>query len=298
MKKSSRNLDRVQRWMHSVITHPDGIGAGIDSEGAQAEIDITQDAVEDVIKPSETQSSLERLQVYGNAYYARLIECLQDEFPTLMYALDENAFIGFAMEYLQVYPSQSYTLAELGKNFPKFLEETRPDKEEQDSEDSSPDWVDLMIDIARLERTYSEVFDGEGVEEKPLLQPEDFANIPPEQIGEIKLQPVPCLRLMTFSFSVHDYATAVRQEESPDYPQAEPTWLAITRRDYIVRRVSISYDQYIVLKCLQKGMTLAESIGQAVDATKTSMEEFASLLQEWFQKWTAAGYFEKVILPE
>ena len=75
---------------------------------------------------SKRRTSVERLEVYANAYYARLLECLRDEFPALLHAVGEEVFDGLAFGYLQAYPSTSYTLSNLSRNFARFLEETRP----------------------------------------------------------------------------------------------------------------------------------------------------------------------------
>ena len=140
----------------------DGVEAGLDSVEARDAIDVSPDQVEDVVDPSKRRTSIERLEVYANAYYARLLECLRDEFPALFHALGEEVFDGLAFGYLQFYPSRSYTLSDLSRQFAEYLEETRP--RDDDDANGSPSWPDFMIDLARLERCYSEVFDGPGAE--------------------------------------------------------------------------------------------------------------------------------------
>ena len=41
---------------------------------------------------SQALTALERLAIYGHAYYARLLECLREEFPVLKHALGEELF--------------------------------------------------------------------------------------------------------------------------------------------------------------------------------------------------------------
>ena len=100
-------LDRLQRWMQSVITHPDGVAAGIDSETARELIEIRSGSIEQVISRSKALDSIQRLHVYGNAYYARLIDCMKGEFPATLAALGDESFGGFVMGYLQSCPSTS-----------------------------------------------------------------------------------------------------------------------------------------------------------------------------------------------
>src|SRR5260221_5406964 len=121
-----QSLDIGQRWMPAVIMHPEGVDAGLASDSARQHLDVAPEDVEQVIARSEAQTSVERLSIYANAYYARLLECLGEEFPVLKRTLDEETFDAFAMDYLQHYPSQSYTLGKLGENFMRYLAETRP----------------------------------------------------------------------------------------------------------------------------------------------------------------------------
>ena len=49
-----------------------------------------------MISPSQALSSVERLAIYANAYYARLLECLGEEFPVLKQTLGDETFEAFA----------------------------------------------------------------------------------------------------------------------------------------------------------------------------------------------------------
>jgi hypothetical protein len=293
MSAEPRQLEQIERWMRAVIMHPDGVVAGIHSADARAEIEIESSDLDRVVEPSLRLSSLERLKVYGNAYYARLLDCLREEFPALKHAVGDEAFDALAFGYLQACPSNSYTLARLGERFPGYLSETRPPREVDSPE---PDWPQFMVDLATLERTYSEVFDGPGVEGLPLLTVDELRTIPSDRWEDVSLQTVPCLRLLEFHFPVHNYATAVKQGDSPEFPEAGPVFLAISRREYIVRRWELEPAEFRLLQFLQSGMTLGEAIQTVADSEMdpASSEDFANRLQGWFTKWSAAGLFASV----
>src|SRR5260221_14393035 len=141
-------LGQIQRWMQATIMHPVGVAEGAASEPARSQIDVGPDGLETVVTRSRAQTALERLEVYSHAYYARLLECLREEFPVLKHALGEEVFDAFAVGYLQQYPSRSYTLFRLSENFPRYLAETRPD-----GNGAYADWPDFLIDLATLEQT-------------------------------------------------------------------------------------------------------------------------------------------------
>lgn len=284
-------LARIQQWMQSVIMHPDGVVAGIESPATRTLIDVAPGQVEDVICRSAAQTSIERLHVYANAYYARLLEVLDSEFPALVHALGEELFQDFAFGYLQQYPSQSYTLGDLSAKFPEYLAHTRPPRESVDAE---PDWADFLVDMATLERTYSEVFDGPGVEGQRLLQTDDLHEIATASWPSVRLVPVPCLKLLTLRFAVHEYATAVRRQENPSLSEPSPTWLVVTRRDYVVRRVAVDETEFAALAVLVGGGTIADSLEAAENRWTGDFDGLAREVQRWFRDWSAAGYIQRI----
>jgi hypothetical protein len=286
------DLDQIQRWMQSAIMNPDGIAEGIASPQTRRLIDIGPEEAERVIKRSKSLTALERLAIYANAYYARLLECLREEFPVLKHALGEEIFDSFAAGYLELYPSRSYTLFNLGTSFPRFLAETRPDRQGQDSPAVS--WPDFLIDIATLELTFSEVFDGPGIERLDLLDAAQLRMISPEALLEARLVGVPCLRLLALNYPVHHYHTAVRRNEEPDLPGPAPTWLAVTRQRFVVRHFELSRSAYELLHALLAGEKLGDAIGCALEVAGPEAEHLADHLQTWFYDWASEGFFSAV----
>lgn len=283
------DLERIQRWMQNVITDPDGVIAGIDREESRLLIDVSVDRVDQVIQRSRNQTSIERLGIYGNAYLARLLGCLRDEFPAMAFALGAETFDAFCFGYLQAYPSHSYTLAELGGQFPKYLADTRPSGVADDQ--GYPGWPDFLIDLATLERVYSEVFDGPGIENRPSLDADALSQIKPEQWPDARLIPAPCLRLLTLRFPVHEYITAVRGETETEFPQPSATNLAVTRRDFVVRRRALSGDEFDLLRELVGGAPVGRAIERAASAPGVQADRLAVGLRDWFRSWAASGYF-------
>jgi hypothetical protein len=285
-----RDLAQLQRWMQAVLMHPAGVAEGVASETARREIDLSSDDAERVVTRSRALSALERLAIYNRAYYARLLDCLRESYPVLCHALGEDAFGSFALDYLQKYPSHSYTLNDLGTNFPRYLRESRP------TDGAGPSWPDFIIDLATLEWTYNEVFDGPGVEGRRLVRPDHLRKIDPARWPEARLVPVPCLRLLSLRYPVHDYYTAVRRKKEPDFPDAAETLLAVTRRRYVIRRHELTRPQYVLLEALLSAASVGEAIRRAADVTADDEDRFAADLGRWFRDWTAEGFFLRVDL--
>lgn len=278
------DLERVQRWMLSVITHPDGINEGADAGEARRWIDAGAGKLESVVTRSRKLSASERLAVYGNAYYARLLDCLGEVFPVLLRTLGEDTFQGFAFSFLESYPSKSYTLNELGRRFPGFLRETRPEDED------ALEWADFLIDLAELEWAIYEVFDGPGLESEEGMVLPNFSAIPQDEWLSLHFHVAPCLRLLEFSWPVNAHYTTVRaSDEGLDlaFPARTTSWLALSRRNYIVRRYPLDEAQCGLLHQFSQGKSLGEALEFLLEHDKISPETLERELPRWFHEWAS-----------
>lgn len=293
MNDCLRDAARLQRWMQAVIMHPEGVSQGVDSTEARHHVDISIDQLEDLICRSERLTSRERLSIYGNAYYARLLECLRSVFPQFAKAVGDDAFDELGVGYLQSYPSRSYTLDALGANFPDYLQETRPDRDAESGQREA--WPDFLIELATLEWAIHQVFDGPGDERQPAWSFESVRHDVASRWPNVQLLPSPSLRLLSFRFPVNDHYTSLRQatgeHDRPTVPDPEPTWLAITRRDYVVRRHPLRHSQFALLSQILSGEKLGRAIAEAAAVEAGLLDHFSRNLQEWFCTWMVAGFF-------
>jgi putative DNA-binding protein len=285
------SLDAIQRWLQAVVTNPAGVEAGIHSDDARREIDITSDAVETMICPSTRQSSLERLAVYANAYFLRLLECLRELFPCLTDALGRDSFDAFAAGYLQRHPPESYTLHRLADRFVAFLTETQP------AQDAA--WAGFVVDLARLELAIERVFDARGPEADPWpdeSQPDIGHIIPCSDLSaadlsaDTRLVPTPGLTLLEFQWPVSSYYTQWKQGERPDWPPPKPQHIALVRRDYIVRRHELSPVMHELLSLLTQRLPIGQAIAQTAStnpATDLSPDE----VRDWMMQWVRNRFF-------
>ena len=109
MRNGRHDLEAIQRWMQTVIMHPGGVTAGVDSAESRQHIDVSTHNLEQVVTRSSSLTPLQRLGIYSHAYLARLQECLRAEFPVLAHALGEELFNLFAFDYLSALSvAQSY----------------------------------------------------------------------------------------------------------------------------------------------------------------------------------------------
>jgi hypothetical protein len=277
-------FEQIQRWMQSVIMHPGGVEVGTTSAPAREHLQIDANELNSVIAPSQSLSSAERLEIYARAYYARLIECLRAEYPMLLRAIGEDLFDQFAIDFLQRYPSTSYTLSHLGTKFPHYLREVRPSAGEADA------WPDFLIDLAELERLYSDVFDGPGIEKIAPLNATALQGLSAEQWAKTRLTPAPCLRLVSLDYPVHTYYRRLKKNEEARPPAKRTTLLAITRRDYVVRPLELDVTECGLLSALVDGQLLGEAISE-IGSRCDDFDAFAANLRGWFERWMSERFF-------
>jgi hypothetical protein len=272
-----RDLEAIQRWMQGVI-----MNAG----AAPAD----EEELRRTLTRSRQLTAAERLAIYHNAYHARLLECLREEFPVLRQALGEETFDAFAFGYLVAYPSRSYTLTQLGTRFAQYLAETCP----AEADGGQAGWAAFVIDLATLEWTFSEVFDGPGVEGEPLFDAAALAALSPERWLQTRLAPVPCLRLLRLRTPAHEYYAAARDGQEPAPPAPRDTFLAVTRREYVVRHHALHAAEFAVLGALVAERPVAEALAGAAGLLAG---DAAALLGGWFQRWAANGFFRAALPP-
>ena len=287
-------LDRLQRWMQSIVTHPRGVGSGVASSDALDNINVNLDAIESIVKPSATLSGEERLAIYCRSYHARLLECFHGMFPALLRALGAEVFNLFVLAYLEKYPARSYTLDHLADDFAQHLAETRPDATAPPGE--REDWPDFICELAMLEWVFLKIYDGPGVEGRPMPIAQDVLSIPLDRIAEVRVTPAPCLRLFAFRYPVHIYMLAVRRKEEPELPALAQTFLAATRKEHQVKLHELSEAQYAFLKALEcSARTVGEVLNEGGSLNDSSSDRIT--IQNWLCDWTAKGFFESVRVP-
>jgi hypothetical protein len=286
----------TESWMLLVITHQDGVVAGANQSTARNLIDDPGIGLDHVVKSTSNWSAIDRLGIYWNAYFARLQDCLRDEFPVLRINLGEELFDDFVSGYLEAQPPSSYTLARLGANFANYLSETRPVREDCTDIPNAPDWADFIADLAAFEWGLSDAFDGPGTEHLKRSLPNSLDHLS-DQSDDLQLTFAPCLHLHAYQFPVHAYHAAVKAGDEPEHCPPRQTFLAITRQDFIVKYYPLGATEYSLLKRLLSGESLSEALEGIWSEDDSTMQDVDDGIKHWFVKWTRAGFIMKTAIP-
>ncbi len=123
---------------------------------------VERDEIERRLASSAGLTGAEGLAIYQRGYFLRIASCMREQFPALCHALGEALFNDFVADYIRERPPESHTLYDLGRRFPAWLEESRPDRDLPPAERET--WIDFMVDLARFERQVFAMFDAPGHE--------------------------------------------------------------------------------------------------------------------------------------
>lgn len=272
MPRSAPTLTQTERWMKAVVLHPGTVEEAVKSRPATREIPNMP------VLPSKTLTAHQRVDVYREMYWLRLREALAIDYPELQRFLGNDQFDQLCDEYVQKYPSRSYSLNRLGDHLPRFLTEGGFDRLKQGRQ--------FAIDLARLELLMTEVFDDE---EAAVLDEDQVAKIPAEAWDGMKLGTIPALRLGEFRYPVSGWVTAVRDEKSAEHLlKRKSSYVIVCRRNHSVYRLEISRPAFRLFTALVSG----QSLGDAVSSVRVS----PAMLQEWFKSWVAHRVFRALPL--
>jgi Putative DNA-binding domain len=251
------------------------------------------------IKPNDRLTSFERLEIYNRQYWFRLLSSMNEDFPGVRAVLGDRRFDAMCKAYLVDCPSRSFTLRDLGGRLESWLRK-------------HPRWAGakqaLALDIVRLEWADIEAFDGK---QEPVLRPEDLGASAGPNL-RLKLQPY--VRLLDFKYPVDDLLLDVRKDdEDTDFAsnafqekrkrkrahavaklKPSPIFLAVHRIDFSVYFRRIEREEFAILTALRQGKTIAQATGAAFRNSSIKPEDRPASVQQWFQNWSALGWFCRV----
>lgn len=268
-------LENFERWMQSVIEHP-----GTDEEAwrsADAVNALAYDDARSNVRRTEQLNEQERLGIYRRMFRLRMTEAMRMDFPGVVHALGEEEFDRMILEeYVRRFPSDSFTLEDLGKNFERFLSE------------SGRDDRDFLAELARLEWALTRLTDCENL---PAVGTEAVAAVPADRWNDARFVPVTALQLLKNRFPVGSYLDGVGEGRAISFPKQEEEFLVLCRQEFTVWKRTVTEEEFTALSLLASG----ESLGTVITRLSTAEEESTSPeIFTWFREWFANGYFHSI----
>jgi hypothetical protein len=202
-----------------------------------------------------------RLQVYGYAYGARLVEVLAGDYPATRERLGVTRFDRCAYAYVAACPSRHPNLVHFGANFAAFLRRRR-------------DVPTFAVHLARLELAITTAFDAPAAA-APAVPPEAMATLSPAQWRRARLVLDPSVRCLRLPAAVADWFTRWRGGKTTA-PRAGTVEVCFWRRDGEVRRTEVTASAARLLRAIARGERLARAVARAAAG---------SPIGAWFAHW-------------
>lgn len=268
-------LKTIQQWFGSIISRP------IDSENKIIPITPLGNPIEkeaaQFITPSPTLKPFQRIELYNQQYWWRLLSCLHESFPCVVRLFGYRGFneqIGFP--YLVKYPPNHWSLNTLGDRLPKWVEEEYKKKDKN-----------LVLDSSKIDEAYNEIF------LSPCKASLSEQSIDPETLFSSIITLQPHVRLFTFDYELFPFRDALLKEEPEyweenDFPELEKTgksyFLCYQHPNKSVAWEKIDHAEYALLSRLQTPCSLESAI-EWIETDPKLEEEASEHLHQWLQKW-------------
>ncbi len=283
--KSAPSLREIQRAIAGTLMRPL-------APGERMRRDATEVANR-LIKPNDRLTSFERLQIYNQQYWWRLMASVQEDFRGLMAVLGERKFERLAVAYLEAKGSNSWNLRDLGEGLGAYVCE-------------HPELVaphgPLAGEMIRVEWARVLAFDGP---EKPPLDPKKLGAAP----ERLRLGLQPYITLLELQFPIDDLLGRLRKRNTETgsvsnavsattsrrrpirlsaRPGNAPVYLAVHRVDLGVYYKRLDPAAYRLLQALRGGATLADACEAAF--ARDVPEDATAKIQAWFATWMRFGW--------
>lgn len=241
-----------------------------------SQTELHQDIVETPNLPKET-----RLNIYRNAYQARLTEALSNNFPNLNKYLGCDHLQQLALAYMQAYPSTYRSIRWFGDKLVAFIYEQYPEEHH------------YLAELAAFEWAMTLAFDAEDA---TICRLEDLAAVPADAWANLRFKLHPSVQRMHFFWNIIPIWEALEHNQTPTDPQKEALstpWL-LWRQHYLNRFYALAEDEAFAMDALAQGEPFAaicEGLCQWHDEEQVGIQA-ASFLKNWIM----AGQISEIII--
>jgi hypothetical protein len=289
------NLEQLQRAVFDVVRQP----LTEDERMREHTLDgrSTKAIAEEIVKPNDRLTSVERLEIYNRVYWFRLLSSMADDFPGLRAVIGQEQFDKVLLGYLTELPSVSYTLRDLGSRLETWL---RAHPELVSSNER------MALDMVRLEWADIEAFDAA---EYPILTQAELAARGEDPVFHLQ----PNLQLLDLAYPLDELLLKVRETEDPEtdissnvvmmdhsdsaprkqlpLPRGKKIYLAVHRQENVVYFKRLKPEGFALLRALQQGQPLSQAIETSVNWSGKKLERVMEQLHDWFANWSQLGWF-------
>jgi len=269
------DLRRLQEIIYRLIVAPTGVAEGLAHESA-----LPAGGLASLIAGDDRMTPVERVEVYANGYFYRLLDVLKEDFPATLAVAGADNFHNLVTGYLIEYPPTEPSIYHAGRDFADYLG-THP---------LLARWP-YLADVARVERATFESF---HAADAPALDAGALRALAPAAWPALALRAHPATRLVDCAWRVDEVLRAVAdgaaQFPTPATPAPSGAGVAIVvwRRDARVAYRVAERGEREALALAAPGATFA-TICEAIAATAADAEDVVPLINRLLDRWLTDG---------
>jgi hypothetical protein len=276
-KDAPSKLRKTQEWFASILTSP------IDEDSRMSPLSPSGDCIEeesfDYIIPSPSLRPAQRIQLYHQQYWWRLLDVLHDTAPLVARLFgyhDFNQIIG--KPYLKKYPPDTWSLNCIGNLIPQWIEEEYHANDKQLVLDSAK--LDIGLNIAFFAKHHKAI-DAQAaggmnniLSQKMRLQPHVFLFDVPYDLLKFRKE---MLKEEVEHWMNHDFPKLLRDQRH--------TFVLYRNIHNNLNCEEISSSAYRLLSLFSEGTTINDALEWLEQQDETLNTEAANNLHLWFQEW-------------
>jgi hypothetical protein len=279
----------AQQWFASIITRPIDLNSRMDPISPSGR--PMKEEAADYILPSPTLKPAQRIQIYNQQYWWRLINTMQDIYPLVTRLFGFEGFNqNLAVPYLVKYFPNHWSLNILGDRFPLWIEEEYHEKD-----------YDLVYNSALVDWAYNDSFlaaPGKALENTSIL----------EQLLDQNLMLQPHLHLFELPYDLFGFRVDCLAHEPPyweehefpklvQHPEGKNFYFVLYRnRENNIAVNEIDQAEFNALLYFRNGTSINQFCewleGQPQD--DPLVVAAGENLHVWIQRWIASQWFSSI----
>jgi hypothetical protein len=266
-------LKEIESLLYRLITAPSGV-----AEGLAAERHLPPRGLDAIVRGDERLSAAERVDIYANMYFYRLLDVMREDFAATAAVLGADGFHNLVTGYLLEYPPTEPSIAYAGRYLADFLRD-HPVRER---------WP-FIAELAELERTLVEVF---HAADAPALEPAAMRAIAPAEWTALRLRLHPAHRILDCEWKIAGVLEAVEDGREWCAPEHTAARVLVWRRDARVFYREVGGAEASALARLARGATF----GRICDliAAETAAADVVGEINRLLERWLGDGILARV----
>lgn len=256
----------LQKWFGEIISTPLCEGDTI-AKITPSHQEIEKEASRFVVK-SETLLPYQRVEIYNQQYWWRLLGILQENYPLLLRLFGYSAFNQVILiPYLKAYPPSDWSVNFVGNQLPAYLFKNYHEKDRT-----------LVLNAAKLDLAYHNMFFHKVLEKLPSIESDKTLYLQPH------------VKLFKLPFNLFSFRREMIEKQG-DYYLENPFpelvkgtyFFVLYRKDKFFAWRQLEEGEYQILKQFEKGASI-DTCCSFLETAKESIQKAAeNSLSLWFK---------------